>query len=109
MSLSFGNTDVNGNDIKGLLDRHYLGDMKRRQIGKDLETYLSLSLLDIVNLDFRKKVILKDNAYILQEVNSFDVLSDKSSKTYLQYAAQVESSDSDNVDSSEVDNKIVSG
>ena len=108
MSLSFGNTDVNGNDIKGLLDRHYLGDMKRRQIGKDLETYLSLSLLDIVNLDFRKKVILKDNAYILQEVNSFDVLSDKSSKTYLQYAAQVESSDSDNVESSEVDNKIVS-
>ena len=108
MSLSFGNNTINGNEIKGLLDRFYLVDMKRRQVGKDLEVYLFWDLLAISNLDFRNKVILKDDAYILQEVNSFDVLSDKSTKTYLQYAAQVESSDSDNVDSPEVDNKIVS-
>ena len=109
MSLAFGNNTINGNEIKGLLDRFYLSDMKRREVGKDLETYIFWDLLGISNLDFRNKVILKDDAYILQEVNSFNVLSDKSTKTYLQYAAQVESSDSDNVDSPEVDNKIVSG
>lgn len=109
MSLAFGNNTINGNEIKGLLDRFYLGEMKRREVGKDLETYLFWDLLGISNLDFRNKVILKDDAYILQEINSFDVLSDKSTKTYLQYAAQVESSDSDKVDSPIVDNKIVSG
>jgi hypothetical protein len=109
MSLAFGNNTINGNEIKGLLDRHYLSEMKRREVGKDLETYLFWDLLGIQNLDFRNKVILKDDAYILQEINSFNVLSDKSTKTYLQYAAQVESSDSDKVDSPTVDNKIVSG
>lgn len=106
MSLSFGNTIVNNNEIKGLLDRFYLAEMKRRQVGKDLKVNLFWGLVDIMNLDFRNKVILKDDAYILQEVNSFDVLSDKSTKTYLQYAAQVETSDSDNVDSPEITNKV---
>ena len=106
ISLNFGNQTVNGNEIKGLLDRFYLNALKRLQIGKELEEYIFFNLLDIQGLDFRKKREIKGAGFILQEVNNFDVLSSQSSKTYLVYDAPLAPADSKRIESSEQINKI---
>jgi len=105
--LSYGNyTDDKGNEIKGTVDRFYLAELKRKEIGKDLETWMFWNFLDIQNLNFRNKVVIKDDEYILQEIKSFNALSDKSSRTYLQYDAKLDAADEDKVESPIIDNKV---
>jgi hypothetical protein len=106
ISLNFGNQTINGNEIKGLLDRFYLNALKRLQIGKELEEQIFFNLLDIQGLDFRKKREIKGAGFILQEINNFDVLSSQSSKTYLVYDAPLAPTDSKRIESSEQINKI---
>ena len=106
ISLSFSNIVANDLDQKGLLDRFYLQDFKRREIGKELEEFIFWRLLDIQNLNFRNKVLLEGARFILQEINSFDVLSEGSTKTYFLYDAPLEEGDEDKIQNSIVSNKL---
>ena len=83
MSLSFGNETVNGFLIKGLLERFYLYEFIRQQSGKQVECYVFWDIVEIFNLDFRKLVKIHGDNFILQEVNSFNVALNRSTKTYL--------------------------
>jgi hypothetical protein len=83
MSLSFGNETVNGFVIKGLLERFYLYEFIRQQSGKQVECYVFWDIVEIFNLDFRKLVKIHGDNFILQEVNSFNVALNRSTKTYL--------------------------
>lgn len=106
MSLSFSNYTVNGNNIKGLLERFYLADLKRKEIGKDKEEFIFWSLTDINNLNFRNKITIEGDRFILDEVTNFDVLSSKSTKTSLLYDAQVKEEDIDKIEASQITNKV---
>ena len=106
ISLSFANQVINGNNIKGLLERFYLADFKRKEIGKDLEEFVFWSLKDINNLDFREKLIIEGDRFLLAEINSFDVLSDQSTKTILIYDAQVKEEDLDKLEAPNITNKV---
>ena len=85
MSLSFGSENVNGFQIQGLLERFYIAEFIRRQAGKEVECYIFWDALMIRQLDFRKRVKIHGDNYILQEINSFSVTSNESTKTYLIY------------------------
>lgn len=81
-SLSFGDVTVNGFNVAGLLKRLYLSEMVRRSGGKYLELFILWDVLKIQNLSFRDKVFINNNTYILQEINTFDVAKNQSTKTY---------------------------
>lgn len=85
MSLSFGTETVNGFVIQGLLERFYLAEFVRKQSGKEVECYMFWDALMVRQLDFRKRVKIHGDNYILQEINSFSVTSNQSTKTYLIY------------------------
>ena len=85
ISLSFGTEIVNGYTIKGLLERFYLAEFIRRQSGKEVECYIFWDALMIQALNFRNPVRIHSDNYILQEINSFSVTSNQSTKTYLVY------------------------
>jgi hypothetical protein len=85
MSLSFGSENVNGFQIQGLLERFYIAEFIRRQAGKEVECYIFWDALMVRQLDFRKRVKIHGDNYILQEINSFSVTSNESTKTYLIY------------------------
>lgn len=81
-SLSFGDVTVNGFNVAGLLKRLYLSEMVRRSGGKYLELFILWDVLKIQNLSFRDKIYINNNTYILQEINTFDVAKNQSTKTY---------------------------
>jgi hypothetical protein len=83
ISLSFANETINGFNIKGLLERFYLLELVRIQGGKQVECYVHWNVVEIFNLDFRKFVKIHGDDFILQEVNSFNVAANRSTKTYL--------------------------
>ncbi len=83
ISLSFGNETVNGFNIKGLLERFYLLEFIRQQSGKQVECFIFWNAVEINNLDFRKFVKIHGDNFILQEINSFNVAANRSTKTYL--------------------------
>lgn len=84
-SLSFGNAEINGFNITGLMQRFYLSELVRRQSGKYLEIFMLWDIVKVRNLTFREKIILNGNKYILQEINAFSVSKNASTKTYLVY------------------------
>jgi hypothetical protein len=81
-SLSFGDVTVNGFNVSGLLKRFYLSEMVRKKGGKYLELFILWDVLMIQNLTFRNKFLINNNTYILQEINTFDVAKNQSTKTY---------------------------
>jgi hypothetical protein len=81
-SLSFGDVTVNGFAVAGLLKRLYLSEMVRRNGGKYLELFILWDVLKIQNLTFRDKIYINNNTYILQEINTFNVAKNQSTKTY---------------------------
>jgi hypothetical protein len=81
-SLSFGDVTVNGFNVAGLLKRLYLSEMVRKKGGKYLELFILWDVLKIQNLTFRDKIYINNNTYILQEINTFNVAKNQSTKTY---------------------------
>lgn len=81
-SLSFGDVTVNGFNVAGLLKRFYLSEIVRKKGGKYLELFILWDVLKIQNLTFRHKIFINNNTYILQEINTFDVAKNQSTKTY---------------------------
>lgn len=84
-SLSFGNAEINGFNITGLMQRFYLSELVRRQSGKYLQIFMLWDIVKVRNLTFREKIVLNGNKYILQEINAFSVSKNASTKTYLVY------------------------
>jgi hypothetical protein len=88
-SLSFSNhTNINGQFIKGLMERFYLNRLIRTQTGKRLQVAMFWDAILLQNLTFRDKIRIHGDEYILQEVNSFNVGKRDSTKTYLLYDAK---------------------
>lgn len=85
ISLSFADEVVNGFNIGGLMKRFYLSDLMRLESGKYLEIFLLWDIVMLRNLTFREKIVIGGDKYILQEINSFSVTKNGSTKTYLQY------------------------
>lgn len=81
-SLSFADVTVNGFPVAGLMKRFYLSEMVRRSGGKYLELFILWDVLKIQNLTFRDKIFINNNTYILQEINTFNVAKNQSTKTY---------------------------
>ena len=81
-SLSFADVTVNGFAVAGLMKRLYLSEMVRRSGGKYLELFILWDVLKIQNLTFRDKIFINSNTYILQEINTFNVAKNQSTKTY---------------------------
>ena len=81
-SLSFADVTVNGFAVAGLLKRLYLSEIVRRNGGKYLELFILWDVLKIQNLTFRDKIYINNNTYILQEINTFNVAKNQSTKTY---------------------------
>ena len=77
-----------------------------KEIGKNLEEFVFFSLKDINNLDFRNKLIIEGDRFLLSEVNSFDILSDQSTKTFLLYDAQIKEEDLDKLEAPNITNKV---
>ena len=56
--------------------------MVRRSGGKYLELFILWDVVMMQNLTFRHKFLINNNTYILQEINTFDVAKNQSTKTY---------------------------
>jgi hypothetical protein len=107
MSLSFGDETINGYAVAGLLNRFYLREMIRRQTGKEVETWLFWDVLQIANLDFSQLVQLNNDNYILQEVNNFNVLGNRSTKTFLVYNEEGDGTEQNNIENTELQSRVL--
>ena len=107
VSLSFSDTVINGFAVSGLLNRFYLREMIRRQTGKELETWLFWDVLQIANLDFSQLVQLNNDNYILQEVNKFNVLGNRSTKTLLVYNEEGDGTEKANIENTELQSRVL--
>ena len=107
MSLSFGDEVVNGISVAGLLNRFYLREMIRRQTGKELEAWMFWNVLQIANLDFSQLVQLNNDNYILQEVNNFNVLGNRSTKTFLVYNEEGDGAEQNNIENTELQSRVL--
>lgn len=101
--LSFANqTLLNGTAVPGLLQVFHLQYLKRIEQGKQVSEWLRWSPLDVLNLDFRTKVLLNGSLYLLQKVNGYKPLSQGSTETVLLLDAIPEASDLDKVSGSPI-------
>jgi len=84
-SLSFGDELLadGATTAVGLIQRFHLQRLKRLEVGKLLSEWIRWSELDVLNMDFRRKVLIGDALYLLQKVNGYRPLSDGSTETEL--------------------------
>lgn len=101
-SLSFSNVLVNGILVKGLLQRFYLSEIIRRLYGKQLEAYVFWNIVMLNTLSFRNAIQINGSNYILNEINSFSVINQRSTKTYLTYDAKGDGSEANYIENSNV-------
>lgn len=105
--LSFNNLLVNDVEQVGLLQRFYIRQFARYRVGKEVECFLMWTATDLNNLSFRELIDIRQDRFILQEVNAFNPMSDEATRTYLLYDAVDEAADFDAIDGSLVDGKLV--
>jgi hypothetical protein len=106
-SLVFGSETINGVYVKGLLERFYLAEMIRRMYGKQMEVYMFWDVLMLNNLTFRNTVQIHGDNYILNEINSFSVVNQRSTKTYLTYDAKGDGTEVNNIENTTVLTKLI--
>lgn len=83
-SLSFANEQSNiGEAVPGLLQRLHLQKMRRKEVGIMLEDYARLTAVDIAALDFRNRIHLHGQSYILRRVENYVPGSTNSTKIIL--------------------------
>lgn len=108
MSLAFNTiTTTNGVQMKGLLERFYLAEMIRRMYGKQMEVYMFWDVLMLNNLTFRDTIQIHGDNYILNEINSFSVVNQRSTKTYLTYDAKGDGTEVNNIQNSIISINII--
>ena len=64
-------------------------------------------VLQIANLDFSQLIQLNNDNYILQEVNKFNVLGNRSTKTFLVYNEEGDGTEIANIENTELQNRIL--
>lgn len=106
ISLSFGNETINGFNIKGLLERFYLLELIRIQGGKQVECFVFWNVVEIFNLDFRKYVKIHGDNFVLQEINSFNVAANRSTKTYLLNNYQGDGTEASQIENTLLNSKL---
>jgi hypothetical protein len=106
-SLVFGSETINGVYVKGLLERFYLAEMIRRMYGKQMEVYMFWDVLMLNNLTFRNTVQIHGDNYILNEINSFSVVNQRSTKTYLTYDAKGDGTEVNNIENTAILTKYI--
>ena len=106
-SLVFGSETINGVYVKGLLERFYLAEMIRRMYGKQMEVYMFWDVLMLNNLTFRNTIQIHGDNYILNEINSFSVVNQRSTKTYLTYDAKGDGTEVNNIENTTILTKYI--
>ncbi len=106
-SLVFGSETINGVYVKGLLERFYLAEMIRRMYGKQMEVYMFWDVLMLNNLTFRNTIQIHGDNYILNEINSFSVVNQRSTKTYLTYDAKGDGTEVNNIENTAILTKYI--
>lgn len=99
VSLSFASETINGVQVPGLLESYHLQEYTRRRVGKRLECRFFWSLLDMLNLSFRRKVLIDGGQYILEKIDGFQPLNESSTKTFFQLDQYPEQEDVDAIGS----------
>lgn len=84
-SLSFGDEILldGTTEAPGLMQRFHLQRLKRMEVGKLLSEWIRWSELDILKLDFRRKILIGDALYLLQKINGYRPLIGGSTETEL--------------------------
>ena len=82
-NLSYSDVIVNNNVQFGLFRRFYLRQLTRINQAVQLECYIKYRTLDILQLDFAQKVVINNERYILQQVESWSPLINRTTKTTL--------------------------
>lgn len=83
-SLAFSNEQsINNAVLTGLMARLHLQHLKRLELSTYLEEYLWWTRLDILGLNWRRKLIIDGVKYILQKVDGYRPNSGASTKTLL--------------------------
>lgn len=90
-SLAFSNepTDI-GEPVKGLMARFHLYKLARLQTGRLVEEWVLWRSSDIVNLNFRHRVLINGASYLLKKIDGYIPGKTGSIKTLLEYDAQPE-------------------
>jgi hypothetical protein len=106
-SLVFNSETVNGVYVKGLMERFYLAELIRRLYGKQVQVNIFWDILMLNNLTFRDAVQIHGDNYILNEINSFSVVNQRSTQTYLTYDAKGDGTEVNNIQNTTVLTKYI--
>ena len=106
-SLVFNSETVNGVYVKGLMERFYLDELIRRLYGKQVQVNIFWDILMLNNLTFRDAVQIHGDNYILNEINSFSVVNQRSTQTYLTYDAEGDGTEVNNIQNTTVLTKYI--
>lgn len=83
-SLSYGNEVLlNGSIAYGLMHRFYLHYLKRLDEGKRLEGYVYWDDIEVMDLDFRRKMLINDVNFLLRKIDGFNPVGGNSAKTIM--------------------------
>jgi hypothetical protein len=84
-----------------------LAEMIRRMYGKQMEVYMFWDVLMLNNLTFRNTIQIHGDNYILNEINSFSVVNQRSTKTYLTYDAKGDGTEVNNIENTAILTKYI--
>lgn len=75
-NLSFCTENIVGITVAGLMQRFYLQDLKRLDIGEIRKNYVQFNSVDELNFSFRTKGFIDGLRYIVQTIEGFNPLID---------------------------------
>lgn len=75
-NLGFDNQEINGTNSVGLMQRFYLQELARNNIGELRKNYVRFNSIDNLNFTFRIKGIIDGQRYIVQELEGYNPLKD---------------------------------
>ncbi len=96
-NLSFSAITRNGVTRPGLLQIYFINQLKRIQVSKVLQTWVFWRLLEISSLSFRKKILIDNSQYVVQQIKNYNPLSNEATKTILLYDSPVTLQDFNNI------------
>jgi len=75
-NLSFSNETVSGVESIGLLQKFYLHELARNNLGKLKGNYIKFNSIDFLNFTFRTKAFIDGQRYIVQKLEGYNPLID---------------------------------
>lgn len=93
-SLSFADELTNfGYVPKGLLKTFHMQDLKRQEVGKEFTLYALWPENEVAALSFRKPVHVGGDRYLLQEIEAYSLVRNRTARTRLLLDAQPTTAD----------------